>query len=142
MGATTPSRRPGALDLESLLDPEPEIVSQSILPSEKASFFSEDFSSPAMKQQLEDTATIFGEIPKEEVLAAINDQAFDCLYPAKPVQVSDSGLPNKRMCEKIALKGAVFGEIEFTSKGYLLFTPSKKKRPESSPYCLGALVNS
>lgn len=78
----------------------------------------------------------FNEIPKEEVLATIKEKAFDHLNP-KAGNVEARG---KKLCEKIALRGAVYGEIEIVDSKYIIFSPISTERPDTPPYRFGALV--
>lgn len=73
-------------------------------------------------------------IPKEEMLSGIQEK------------VDDSNVNKKRStakwrfyCEKIALKGAVFGDIEVTDT-FIFFSPVQEERPDTVPYRFGALV--
>ena len=79
----------------------------------------------------------FSEIPKEEVLACIQEDAFSYLAPKEVA----SAPKWKNKCEKIALKGAVYGNIEITASKYIIFSPSKEERPNTNPYCFGAVVS-
>ena len=78
----------------------------------------------------------FSEIPKEEVLATIKEGAF-CYLDSKP---STSVKGFKRQCEKISLKGAVYGQIEIIDSKYISFSPSIEERPDDNNFRLGALV--
>jgi hypothetical protein len=60
-------------------------------------------------------------------------------------KITDSNLDKKKTyrwrseCEKIALKGAVYGEIEINDT-HVIFTPSNDERPDDPPFKFGALV--
>jgi len=89
-----------------------------------------------MVRKKSDEGLGFNEIPKEEVLATIKEKAFDYLNH-KSASVETRG---RKLCEKITLKGAVYGEIEITESKYIIFSPINSDRPDAPPYRFGALV--
>jgi hypothetical protein len=84
-----------------------------------------------------DTPAEFLLIPKDEVLTDINENFYG---EGNRSQKNKFFKVFKIVCEKISLKGAVFGEIEIKNNSYITFTPSTKERPEDFPYILGSLV--
>jgi len=55
-------------------------------------------------------------------------------------KTANTGTRWKKYCEKITLKGAVYGEIEITESKYIIFSPVTEERPDDPPYRFGALV--
>ena len=78
----------------------------------------------------------FSDIPKEEALVTIKEGAFGYLE-AKSRNIEKKW---RRDCEKIALKGAVYGNIEIVESRYICFSPSQEERPNEPFYRFGALV--
>ena len=91
--------------------------------------------SPRSQTNLNINPSEFHLIPKEEVLSDIREKAIN-------VSRKKTQQRWKRPCEKIALKGAVFGDLEIVDNKYIIFTPSSQERPDELPFRLGALKNS
>jgi hypothetical protein len=91
---------------------------------------------PRRKVQVSEPLPEFLSIPKEEVLAEIQEKhlEMDITKRKKTVQKW------RHKCEKIALKGAVYGEIEITESKHIIVTPLESERPDDPPYSFGALV--
>jgi len=71
-------------------------------------------------------------IPKEEVLSEYKEKMNERRRVIRKW---------KKECEKIALKGAIYGDIEITESAFVIFTPSAAERPDDPPYRFGALKN-
>jgi hypothetical protein len=84
-----------------------------------------------------DTPAEFLLIPKDEVLTDINENFYGEGFRSNKNKLFKAF---KITCEKISLKGAVFGDIEVKNNSYITFTPSSKERPDDFPYILGSLV--
>lgn len=78
----------------------------------------------------------FPQLTKKDVLTAINEDVIESTPPSTPIIHKW-----KNLCEKITLKGAVYGELEIVQNEYLSFTPLKEERSDDPPYCFGALVS-
>jgi hypothetical protein len=91
---------------------------------------------PRKKTQVSNNLPEFLSIPKEEVLADIKERHIEIDSTKRKKKI----VRWKHKCEKIALKGAVYGEIEITESKHIIFTPLDVERPEEPPYIFGALV--
>ena len=78
----------------------------------------------------------FLSIPKEEVLVDIVEKTIEIESSTKTKNITRW----RCRCEKIALKGAVFGDIEISGNDSVLFVPTEDLRSEEIPYIYGALV--
>lgn len=91
--------------------------------------------SPLQTEQSELNMIEFHQIPKEEVLTDIKERAIEPTKNLKKLVEKWS-----KPCEKIALKGAVYGLLEIRDSKYISFSPSEEERSDDEPYCFGALV--
>jgi len=93
----------------------------------------------ADKEALEKEEQEYLSIPKEEVLIDIKEPLIEHVE----IGITKKFVLEKwnKKCEKIALKGAVYGELEIIDSKYISFSPSDEVRSSEEPYCLGALVN-
>jgi len=90
------------------------------------------------KEVLDNEEQEYLSIPKEEVLIDIKEPMIENVETPSPKKFFVEKW--KKKCEKIALKGAVYGELEIIDSKYISFSPSEEARSSEEPYCLGALV--
>ena len=91
------------------------------------------------EDEKEEVELEFNEIPKEEILLVDTRETV--------VDFQESMILKKKLIEKwkqpvekIALKGAVYGDLEISQSKYISFSPSQIERSDDPPYCFGALV--
>ena len=100
-------------------------------------FASSTTQTPNKGDALDDEELEFRQISKEEVLADLKGRILELPSPPKK---KTKKLNWKYPCEKITLKGAVYGRLEISENKYIAFSPSSEERSEAEPYCFGALV--